>query len=127
VAIFLFTVAGGLPEHLCRGGAAGAVPSKANYLALHAVLSVVAPGSWTWSPIPSLRCATRTPTNGESETDDKPAGGLLFPDDDAPDYYDFAYFSFVIGMTSSVDVQLTPSACALRHWCTGRSRFALTR
>jgi len=29
-------------------------------------------------------------------------GGLRFPDDEAPDYWDFLYFSFVIGMTSQV-------------------------
>jgi len=29
-------------------------------------------------------------------------GGLKFPDDDEPDYLDFAYFSFVVGMTSQV-------------------------
>jgi len=36
------------------------------------------------------------------------AGGLDFPDDIEPDYWDFLYFSFVIGMTSQVsDVQIT--------------------
>jgi uncharacterized membrane protein len=30
------------------------------------------------------------------------AGGLVFPGDDPPDYWDFVYFSFVIGMTSQV-------------------------
>ncbi len=35
-------------------------------------------------------------------------GGLIFPNDDPPDYFDFAYFSFVIGMTWQVsDVQIT--------------------
>ena len=35
-------------------------------------------------------------------------GGLKFPGDQAPDYWDFLYFSFVIGMTSQVsDVQVT--------------------
>ena len=29
-------------------------------------------------------------------------GGLLFPGSEAPDYWDFVYFSFVIGMTSQV-------------------------
>ncbi|MCX6219351.1 DUF1345 domain-containing protein [Spirosoma sp.] len=29
-------------------------------------------------------------------------GGVDFPNDDEPDYLDFAYFSFVIGMTSQV-------------------------
>jgi len=35
------------------------------------------------------------------------AGGLTFPDDEKPDYLDFAYFSFVLGMTfqvSDVDI-----------------------
>ncbi|SKB14428.1 conserved membrane hypothetical protein [Planktothrix sp. PCC 11201] len=37
-----------------------------------------------------------------------PAGGLDFPEDIEPDYWDFLYFSFVIGMTSQVsDVQIT--------------------
>jgi uncharacterized membrane protein len=46
---------------------------------------------------------------GDSETSsDKRAGGLLFPGQDPPDYSDFAYFSFVIGMTCQVsDVQVT--------------------
>ena len=36
------------------------------------------------------------------------AGGLEFPDDKKPDYLDFAYFSFVLGMTFQVsDVQIT--------------------
>ena len=34
-------------------------------------------------------------------------GGLAFPGDAAPDYMDFAYYSFVVGMTSQVsDVQV---------------------
>jgi len=36
------------------------------------------------------------------------AGGLIFPGDRPPNYFDFAYFSFVIGMTCQVsDVQIT--------------------
>jgi len=36
------------------------------------------------------------------------AGGLIFPGDHPPDYFDFAYFSFVVGMTCQVsDVQIT--------------------
>jgi len=38
----------------------------------------------------------------------KHAGGLEFPEEKKPDYLDFAYFSFVIGMTFQVsDVQIT--------------------
>jgi uncharacterized membrane protein len=46
---------------------------------------------------------------GDSEEDSKQAaGGLDFPGEKKPDYLDFAYFSFVIGMTFQVsDVQVT--------------------
>ncbi|MEI8234898.1 MAG: DUF1345 domain-containing protein [Verrucomicrobiota bacterium] len=46
-------------------------------------------------------------------------GGLLFPHEPMPDYLDFAYFSFVIGMTCQVsDIQITGRglrALALLH------------
>ena len=39
---------------------------------------------------------------------DRHAGGLDFPGHHAPNYFDFAYFAFVIGMTFQVsDVQIT--------------------
>jgi uncharacterized membrane protein len=52
---------------------------------------------------------------GDSETDaEKHAGGLDFPGELAPDYRDFAYFSYVIGMTCQVsDVQVT--SCEMRR------------
>lgn len=43
----------------------------------------------------------------DEEKPDTHAGGLKFPDDKKPDYMDFAYFSFVLGMTfqvSDVDI-----------------------
>lgn len=47
------------------------------------------------------------------------AGGLAFPEDIEPDYWDFLYFSFVIGMTSQVsDVAITSQSLrrlALAH------------
>ena len=41
--------------------------------------------------------------------DEGPAGGLAFPNrDDAPDYWDFVYVAFTIGMTAEVsDVSIT--------------------
>ena len=49
----------------------------------------------------------------------KPSGGLDFPHEPEPDYLDFAYFSFVIGMTSQVsDVAIGSKAMrrtALAH------------
>jgi uncharacterized membrane protein len=45
---------------------------------------------------------------GDSDGDDVPEGGLDFPNDADPDYLDFAYFSFVVGMTCQVsDVQVS--------------------
>jgi uncharacterized membrane protein len=47
-------------------------------------------------------------------------GGLKFPDDDDPDYWDFVYFSFVIGMTAQVsDVAVT--AKSIRQTVTAHS------
>lgn len=45
----------------------------------------------------------------DDETDiGKVAGGLAFPGENNPDYWDFLYFSFVVGMTCQVsDVQVT--------------------
>jgi uncharacterized membrane protein len=45
------------------------------------------------------------------ERRDGAIGGLNFPDDKAPDYLDFLYFSLVIGMTSQVsDVAISSKA-----------------
>lgn len=42
------------------------------------------------------------------EVADDYVGGLEFPDDSDPDYFDFAYFSFVLGMTFQVsDVEIS--------------------
>ena len=44
-------------------------------------------------------------------SDDAPGSGLDFPSEKHPDFLDFAYFSFIIGMTCQVsDVQITSRA-----------------
>lgn len=44
----------------------------------------------------------------EDDRDDEPGDGLEFPNTKRPDFLDFTYFSFVIGMTFQVsDVQIT--------------------
>lgn len=46
--------------------------------------------------------------DGDKQDNSKHLGGLDFPNESHPDYIDFAYFSFVIGMTFQVsDVQIT--------------------
>jgi uncharacterized membrane protein len=59
---------------------------------------------------------------------EKHAGGLKFPEDDLPDYRDFAYFSFVIGMTCP---GFRCKCYVARNaggwcWCTGCCRSAST-
>ena len=50
-------------------------------------------------------------------------GGLDFPGEREPDYWDFVYFAFVIGMTCQVsDVQVT--ARELRHLVTAQGIIA---
>jgi len=47
----------------------------------------------------------------DEDDDSKHAGGLSFPDEEHPDFLDFAYYSFVIGMTFQVsDVSITSRA-----------------
>jgi uncharacterized membrane protein len=52
------------------------------------------------------------------------ANGLQFPGNDKPDYWDFAYFSFVIGMTFQVsDVAVTNRAIRRLVWAHGILSF----
>ncbi len=65
--------------------------------------------SWTLvHTVFGLRYAHAFYGDSEDPGVQKHAGGLIFPGDRPPDYFDFAYFSFVVGMTCQVsDVQIT--------------------
>jgi uncharacterized membrane protein len=57
-----------------------------------------------------LRYAHAFYGDSDDSSEDRHAGGLDFPGARPPNYFDFAYFSFVIGMTCQVsDVQITSS------------------
>ena len=74
----------------------------------HIVLGLVAlAGSWLM--IHTIYAFHYAHRYYQSEIDPKPQGpGLKFPGKLAPDYFDFLYHSFVVGMTSQVsDVQVT--------------------
>ncbi len=76
---------------------------------LHIVLSVVTIlGSWLLvHTIFALHYAHGYYQDDRKSLEADKAEGLDFPDDIEPDYWDFLYFSFVIGMTSQVsDVQI---------------------
>ena len=65
----------------------------------------------------------------DTDTDDdgktKPYGGLEFPNETQPDYLDFVYFSFVIGMTFQVsDVEISNRGIRRSAWLHGLISFA---
>ncbi len=72
------------------------------HLSLHVLLTLAAVvASWSLvHTVFSLRYAHTF--YGDSDDPSEHAGGLIFPGHRAPDYMDFAYFSFVIGMTFQV-------------------------
>jgi uncharacterized membrane protein len=79
-------------------------------LAAHLVLAVSTVGlSWALvHTIFAMRYAHTYYTGAREGTRENVAGGLIFPEEKNPDYFDFAYFSFVIGMTCQVsDVQIS--------------------
>jgi uncharacterized membrane protein len=65
--------------------------------------------SWTLvHTVYSLRYAHAFYGDSDELGVNRHAGGLIFPGNRPPDYFDFAYYSFVIGMTCQVsDVQIT--------------------
>ena len=64
----------------------------------------------------------------DTDTDDgqkTPIGGLEFPEEKEPDYLDFVYFSFVIGMTFQVsDVEISDRHIRRLAWMHGLISFA---
>jgi len=80
------------------------------HLTVHLVLAL-ATVVFSWSVVHTvfgLRYAHTFYGDSDDPGADQHAGGLLFPGGRTPDYFDFAYFSFVVGMTCQVsDVQIT--------------------
>ena len=61
----------------------------------------------------------------DKETSQKYAEGLVFPKENEPDYLDFTYFSFVIGMTFQVsDVEINSRSIRRLAWMHGVISFA---
>jgi uncharacterized membrane protein len=79
-------------------------------LSKHILLTAIAVG-FSWTLIHTLFTIRYAHLYYDTRTKDKAAThrkGLLFPGTEQPDFTDFAYFSFVLGMTFQVsDVQIT--------------------
>jgi uncharacterized membrane protein len=103
VTILMLTVAAAIASLgavVAELGAVTASASRGRYFALAAATILL---SWMFiHVIFALHYAHEYYGEGEK------GGGLAFPQDDCPDYWDFVYFAFVIGMTFQVsDVQVT--------------------
>jgi uncharacterized membrane protein len=100
--VFLLNSTKGLPEAAKNG---------------HILLAIgaVATSWWLLHTIFTLRYAHLF-YSAEMDDDPKTVGGLQFPGNEEPDYLDFVYFSFVVGMTFQVsDVQI--SSRGIRRVC----------
>jgi len=85
------------------GSACGTTTAPGNLYFAHAVLTILL--SWTFIQV---IFAFHYAHEFYGEGRDRHVGGLEFPGDERPDYWDFIYFSFVVGMTFQVsDVQVT--------------------
>jgi uncharacterized membrane protein len=80
-------------------------------LLAHLALTIAAvAGSWTLLHTTFTFHYARLFYGGAAATTEMREDGLIFPGEKQPDYSDFAYFSFVIGMTFQVsDVQIASS------------------
>ena len=81
------------------------------------------PGGWC---IPYLPCGMHICIMIPIADDGTPkkGGGLQFPDETQPDYLDFVYFSFVIGMTFQVsDVEISSKHIRRLAWLHGLISF----
>ncbi|WP_295795429.1 DUF1345 domain-containing protein [Mucilaginibacter sp.] len=87
-------------------------------------MSAVVISWWLVHTIYSLRYAhLYYSTNPEDNK--KPMGGLMFPNEEEPDYLDFVYFSFVLGMTFQVsDVEISSRIIRRIAWAHGLISFA---
>jgi uncharacterized membrane protein len=80
---------------------------------------------WLVHTIFTMRYAHLFYSTNPDDDKKKALGGLEFPKEDEPDYLDFVYFSFVIGMTFQVsDVEISSRAIRRIAWMHGLISFA---
>ena len=109
--IFIFVVIAACAALFAVGFLISVNKAKAGgHFTVHLVLAL-ATVIFSWSVVHTvfgLRYAHTFYGDSDDPGADQHAGGLLFPGGRLPDYFDFAYFSFVVGMTCQVsDVQIT--------------------
>ena len=114
VLIFLFVIIAAFASLFAVGVLLGGAKNvSGTRLTLQLILAVTTVlSSWTLvHTLFALRYAHLYYTLDGNEDVECDGSGLQFPGDEKPDYLDFAYFSFVVGMTCQVsDVQITERA-----------------
>jgi uncharacterized membrane protein len=104
-SVALFAVGFVLGTHK-TGPSAGPQPHLTVYLIL--TLGTVIFSWMLVHTVFGLRYAHMYYGDSDDPTLDRHAGGLEFPGQHPPNYFDFAYYAFVVGMTCQVsDVQIT--------------------
>jgi len=107
ICVILAALAGLLSAGLLLGAAK---TLSGTFAALHVGLAAwTVISSWLLvHTVLTLHYAHRCYQLAEQSKTTPPDLGVMFPDEPAPDFLDFAYFSFIIGMTCQVsDVQIT--------------------
>lgn len=108
LVIFTLTIGGALASLFAVVGLLGSLQGvPAAEVTRHVVLSGLTVVS-AWLLIHSVFTLHYAHLYFYDANDTRQEGGLDFPGDESPDYLDFAYFSFVVGMTCQVsDVAVT--------------------
>jgi uncharacterized membrane protein len=125
--LFLFVIAASLASFgaivflLKSSKGHGATVNEHILLAITAVII----SWWLLHTIFTLRYAHLYYDTDKDDGTPRAAGGLDFPGDEEPDYMDFVYFSFVLGMTFQVsDVEISSKEIRRLAWMHGMLSFA---
>jgi uncharacterized membrane protein len=125
--LFLFVIAASLASFgaivflLKSSKGHGATVNEHILLAITAVII----SWWLLHTIFTLRYAHLYYDTDKDDGTPRVGGGLQFPGGDEPDYMDFVYFSFVLGMTFQVsDVEISSKEIRRLAWMHGLLSFA---
>ena len=107
-AIFIFVVVAAVASVFAVGAELGTAKGlEKAYLAGHILFSLLAIFT-SWSLVHTVFTLRYAHVYYDTPDSDEAHGGLSFPEEDRPDYLDFAYFSFTIGMCfQTSDVSIT--------------------
>jgi len=124
--IFAFVITGSLISLLAVYFLLKSVKNHAGDVNEHILLSITAVfiSWWMLHTIFTTRYAHLYYDRTNDDGTVRSGGGLQFPGEEQPDYMDFVYFSFVIGMTFQVsDVEISARAIRRLAWLHGLISF----